>query len=76
MTTFDEMYAFLKKHYLYSRFEGSGHCRDFPDYPQLVTQSSLEQLSVTGRGFISKFESANGQCIIFDEHLNILDSYQ
>lgn len=70
---FESVYGFLRENYLHSRFEGSGHCKDFPDYPERVTQSTIEQLSETGVGYISKFESRTGTTIIFDKHLNVIN---
>ena len=73
LPTFEEMYAFLREYYLYSRFEGSPHRKDYPNYPQLVTQSSLDRLSQTGGCCISQYDSRTGRVIFFDAYLTILN---
>jgi len=73
MPTFEEMYLFLSDYYLHSRFSGSLNVKDFPDYAQQVTKSSMEQLSITGVGYISKYDSRTGRVIIFDKYLQILN---
>lgn len=70
---FTSLYNFLRENYLHSRFEGSLNRKDFPDYPKLVTQSSMDQLRETGIGFISMYESRSGRVIIFNADLNILN---
>jgi hypothetical protein len=69
----DAMVAFLREHYLHSRFEG----RDGPvwgnDYSRQVAKSSIEQVEECGRGFISHFESRLGRTIIFGRQLQILN---
>jgi hypothetical protein len=72
MITFEALYQFLKDHYKAERFhlrEGDvwGH-----DYSQVVTQGSLDSLNANGFAFISKYESATGNAIKFDENLNIV----
>lgn len=73
LPTYDAMYEFIRDHYLHSRFEGSPHRKDYPNYPELVVRGSLEQLSQTGVGCISQYESRTGRVIFFDGFLTILN---
>lgn len=70
---FDEVYAFLRSNYLHSRFEGSDMCKDFPDYPKIITRSTIAQIEQTGKGFVSLYESRTARTIIFDADLNVLN---
>lgn len=71
---YDAVYLFIRDHYLNSRFEGSPMRREYPNYPNLVVRSTIEQIGATGRGFISMYESRTGRVIIFDAALNILNT--
>lgn len=75
LPTFDQMYAFLREHYLHSRFEG----RDTPAwnfqgrYPDIITRAALNTLKQTGVGFIGPYEAASGRVIKYDAKLNVLN---
>jgi hypothetical protein len=73
MPSLEDVYQFLRARYLHSRFEGSGHTKDFPDYAQQVAASSLEQLSATGTAWISMYESNTGRPVHFDRALRVLN---
>lgn len=77
MPTFDEMYAYLKEHYLHSRFAG----RDTKDwaaddgtpYSNLICRSAIKQLEQTGEGFIGPYEAASGRIVRYNSALQILN---
>lgn len=74
MTTFEELYTFLKKHYRHSRFEARNKWGgDFKDYSICVTNSHFESLKKEGKSFISHHDSLLPQGVIFDTDLNILN---
>jgi hypothetical protein len=70
--TFRQVYGFLKERYKHSRFEGSVMCKDYPDYPKTVTQSTIDHLNQTGISCISLHESKTGEIQWFDKNLNLL----
>ena len=72
LPTFDDLYKFLRQHYKYSRFEGMAGdwCQE---YPEIVTKSSMEQLSTLGHGFISCHEAHVGNAIQFNCRLEIMN---
>ncbi len=65
MTTVEQVYAVLLRHYKHDRFEGRGL-----ESAQASAASALDQLNATGTAFISRHEAANGVCMIFDERLH------
>ena len=73
MIDYDKVYKFLKERYIYSRFEGSPDKKDFPNYTELVTKSTIDSLEKYGIAYISHFESNSGRVIQFDADLNILN---
>ena len=68
MTTYDELYAFLKARYKHERFEGRND-RDCPDYSHIVTRGRMADLERRGYDLISRHESATGQAIFFNAAL-------
>lgn len=73
MTTYDDLYAFLKARYKSERFEGRND-RDFPDYAHIVTRHRLEDLERQGYDIISRHESVTGEMVVFDAELRVLDT--
>lgn len=73
MTTYDELYSFLKARYKPSRFEGRND-RDYPDYAGDVTRGRLADLEQRGWDVISHHESVSGEMVVFDSALQILDT--
>mgnify|MGYP001578868860 CR=1 FL=1 len=72
MTTYDELYAFLKARYKPSRFEERND-RDYPDYAHCVARGRMAGLARRGYDLISRHESRSGESVVFDTDLNILD---
>jgi hypothetical protein len=74
MTTYEQLYTFLKRHYKHSRFEdrnawGVG----WGDYSKSVTRRYLTHLDANGSACITWHESNTGMEVVFDQELNILN---
>jgi hypothetical protein len=67
-----DLKEFLAEHYLHSRFEGMAGpwC---PDYADIVTRGSMDQLDRCGYALISPYESNRGRPIYFDRALRVLN---
>ncbi|AZS56751.1 hypothetical protein C5E18_11770 [Pectobacterium parmentieri] len=72
MVSFDELYAFIKKHRRHSRFEGR-NSEGFwgRDYSKKVTQSYMDDLVKYGHSWMSRHEHNVGRGFKFDVDLNI-----
>ena len=66
------VYEFIRRHYRHDRFEGSPNRSAFPDYPNTVVDSTIEQIETRGYGCISKLENVSGQTVFFDQNLEII----
>jgi hypothetical protein len=71
MSTYDDLYNFLKDNYRYDRFEGRNDWYDAP-YSHTVTKSHLEYLSKYGYGIISRQESKTGVPVYYAPDLTVL----
>jgi len=76
--TYEQMYEFLKDHYLHSRFEGRNAMwpKGVPEggtYSELVARNALDYLRTNEVAFISPYEAASGRTIQYDRQLTILN---
>lgn len=67
------LYEFLKKWYKYDRFEGQNG-KWCPNYSEMVTAGSQEQLDQLEYGIISRHESKTGEMIIFNKDFEIMEN--
>ncbi|ELI8289551.1 hypothetical protein RSG05_004286 [Yersinia enterocolitica] len=73
MVSFYSLYAFIKKHYRHSRFEGRNNDKYWSDeYSKRIVISHMESLCKYGKSYISRHECNIGQGLCFDINLNVL----
>lgn len=73
MKNYTEVYDFLKSLYKPSRFEESAHCKDFPDYPEIITKGVMTELTENGYSLVTRHSSKTGEEVWFDANLSMLD---
>jgi hypothetical protein len=70
--SYDDLYAFLSRHYKHERFAGRDGGR-WGDYSAIVTRNRLTDVTRRGYDLISRHESRTGEAIIYNERLELLD---
>lgn len=76
MKDYHQIYEFIKKWSKSERFENSPMKRDFPDYTEIITKSTIASFKRKGFDCIDCHSSVTGESIFFDSNLNILTDEQ
>lgn len=74
MPTYEELYEFLKSHYLHSRFEQRNTEGWGEDYSECVTKSHWQTLERDGWGMIPMYESRTARTIKYNQQLEIINA--